>query len=79
MTLMPAQLNLWLMAFNLCLPAYPLDGGRIFADLLLLCGVPVRTAAIITVALAVAIAAGLIAWGIVKVAVLTMAVRMAGS
>lgn len=75
MLFIPVQLNLWLMTFNLCLPAYPLDGGRIFADLLLLCRVPVRTAAIITVAVAVAIAAGLVAWGIVRVAVLTLAVR----
>ena len=69
------QLNLYLMAFNLCLPAYPLDGGRIFADLLLICRVPVRTAAIATVVLAVAIAGGLIAWGIIEVAILTAAVR----
>ncbi len=68
------QLNLYIMAFNLLLPAYPLDGGRIFADLLLLCGVNARTTAIITVVLAVAIAGALIAWGIVEVAILTIAV-----
>jgi Zn-dependent protease len=68
------QLNLYLMVFNLLLPAYPLDGGRIFADLLILCGVPIRTAAIITVAVAVVFAGGLIAWGIVEVAILTVAV-----
>ncbi|EIE24679.1 hypothetical protein COCSUDRAFT_65471 [Coccomyxa subellipsoidea C-169] len=69
-----SQLNLYIMAFNLLLPAYPLDGGRIFADLLLLCGVNARTTAIITVVLAVAIAGALIAWGIVEVAILTIAV-----
>ncbi len=62
------------MAFNLLLPAYPLDGGRIFADLLLMCGVNVRTAAIVTEVLAIAIAGGLIAWGVIEVAILTVAV-----
>jgi Zn-dependent protease len=69
------QLNLYLMAFNLLLPAYPLDGGRIFADALLLCRVPVRVAAYITAALAVAIAAGLIAWGIIRLSFITALVR----
>lgn len=68
------QLNLYLMAFNLLLPAYPLDGGRILADLLLLCGVNVRVAAIVTLVLAVAIAGALVAWGIIEVAILTVAV-----
>lgn len=62
------------MAFNLLLPAYPLDGGRIFADVLLMCGVNVRVAAIVTVVLAVAIAGALIAWGIIEVAILTVGV-----
>lgn len=68
------QLNIYLMAFNLLLPAYPLDGGRIFADLLLLCGVPLKAAAITTVVLAALISGGLIAWGIIEVAILTVAV-----
>ena len=69
------QLNLYLMAFNLLLPAYPLDGGRIFADAMVLCRVPVRVAAYITAGLAVAIAVALIAWGVVREAFITVLVR----
>ncbi|KAK9816996.1 hypothetical protein WJX72_008022 [[Myrmecia] bisecta] len=68
------QLNLFLMAFNLLLPAYPLDGGRIFADLLLLCGLGEVLAAQITIAVAVLVAAGILAWGIYEQAILTVAV-----
>ena len=68
------QLNAWLMAFNLLLPAYPLDGGRILVDLLLLCRVPVKPTAIVTVALAVCVAVLLVVWGFVRFAVLTIAV-----
>ena len=42
-------LNLLLFLFNLCVPAYPLDGGRILSAGLLLAGVPVHAAANITV------------------------------
>ena len=68
------QLNIWLMAFNLLLPAYPLDGGRILVDLLLICQVPVRPAAIVTVALAIIVAVLIMVWGFVKTAILTIAV-----
>ena len=68
------QLNLFLMAFNLLLPAYPLDGGRIFADLLLMCGLDVVLAAKITVALAVAVAVGVGIYGIWASSILTLAV-----
>jgi Zn-dependent protease len=68
------QLNIWLMAFNLLLPAYPLDGGRILVDLLLMCRVPVRPAAIVTVALAIIVAVLIMVWGFVKTAILTIAV-----
>ena len=30
------QLNVGMCLFNLCIPAYPLDGGRIFIDTLLM-------------------------------------------
>ena len=41
-------LNLILFLFNLLIPAYPLDGGQIFASALLMCGLPASTAAMIT-------------------------------
>lgn len=58
------QLNIGLFAFNLLLPAYPLDGGRILADLLLICRVGVYTAAKITAAVATLLGAGVLAFGI---------------
>jgi Zn-dependent protease len=58
------QLNLVLMAFNLLLPAYPLDGGRILADLMLIAGVPAVIAAYITITLATLCGAGLIVCGV---------------
>lgn len=51
------------MVFNLCVPAYPLDGGRIFADLMLIAGIPTATAAKIVIAVAVVVAAGMIIVG----------------
>lgn len=71
------QLNIWLMAFNLLLPAYPLDGGRILVDLLLICRVPIKPAAIVTVSLAVCVAVLLLVWGFVRTAILTIAVSHA--
>ena len=70
------QLNIWLMAFNLLLPAYPLDGGRILVDLLLLCRVPVKPTACVTVALALCVAVLLLVWGFVRTAILTIAVSI---
>ena len=68
------QLNIWVMAFNLLLPAYPLDGGRILVDLMLLCRVPIKVTAGFTVGLAVIVAVLLLVWGFVKTAILTIAV-----
>lgn len=76
---MLVQLNIWLMAFNLLLPAYPLDGGRILVDLLLLCRVPVKPTAIVTVVLAVCVAVLLMIWGFVRTAILTIAVCISAS
>ena len=73
------QLNAWLMAFNLLLPAYPLDGGRILVDLLLLCRVPVKITAIVTVGLAVLVAVLLVVWGFVRFSILTIAVSFTAS
>lgn len=50
--------------FNLCLPCYPLDGGRIFADALLTRGIPPERAAAIVVRVSAAIVLGLLIYGI---------------
>jgi len=60
-------LNLIIFAFNLFIPAYPLDGGRCFAAMLVLGGVPVPKAAIITAVTAELIAGCMIAFGVYQV------------
>ncbi|GLC63801.1 hypothetical protein PLESTF_000084400 [Pleodorina starrii] len=47
-------LNLCLFLFNLCIPAYPLDGGRILTNALLIAGVHLRTTAIVVAGTAAA-------------------------
>jgi len=58
--------NLFIMAFNLLVPAYPLDGGRIFASTLIICGVKRDRAAMITAVTALILAAGIGMWGIIS-------------
>mmetsp|Transcript_25473 Transcript_25473/g.33271 ORF Transcript_25473/g.33271 Transcript_25473/m.33271 type:complete len:286 (-) Transcript_25473:130-987(-) len=57
-------INVLVMAFNLLLPCYPLDGGRIFANTLLLCKVEAKKAAYITCGFAFPIACLIILWGV---------------
>lgn len=68
------QLNIALAAFNLLLPAYPLDGGRIFADLMLLAGVSPERAAKATAGVATLGGAVVIGLGIWWRSFLTIAV-----
>lgn len=73
MSVLSAQsfwLNLFLMIFNLFVPAYPLDGGRCLAATLILCGVSVRRTALATSVTGMLIAMGLAVWGLVSFFVL---------
>lgn len=56
-------LNISLFVFNLFVPAYPLDGGRILVDALLSCRVPIPTTAKVTAAVAALCATGLLVYG----------------
>lgn len=65
-------INISLMLFNLFVPAYPLDGGRIFASVLLLCGVPVATAAAVTAGVSMVLGGVIVALGIYMMQFLTI-------
>jgi len=67
-------MNLSLMAFNLFVPAYPLDGGRIFVDTMLIAGVRPDLTAKVTCAVATLISVGLIVWGCVQFQLITILV-----
>ncbi|KAI8470627.1 MAG: hypothetical protein J3K34DRAFT_252144 [Monoraphidium minutum] len=65
LTSLALYMNIFIFAFNLLIPAYPLDGGRIFVDSLLACGVVPTAAAKITLGVAVPIAAAILVFGAV--------------
>ena len=65
-------LNIYLLLFNLLIPAYPLDGSRIISNALALCGVPVRTAGWIVITLSVIMSCGLLAYGFILSQFLTL-------
>jgi Zn-dependent protease len=61
------QMNISIMLLNLLIPAYPLPGGRIFADILRIAGVPANTAAKIMVVVGLVIGIGLVIVGALRV------------
>lgn len=68
-------LNLVLFCFNLLIPAYPLDGGRVFgSSLILFLGMDNRKAAKVTAGTAM-----LIGFGMMSYALVTLLMKSAGS
>lgn len=61
------QLNIGLLLFNLFLPAFPLDGGRILADLMLMRGVGVERAAKVTAGTATVLGCAVLGLGIWRI------------
>jgi hypothetical protein len=61
-----------IFVFNLCLPVYPLDGGRILVDSLLACGVAPPTAAKVAIGVALPLATAILVYGAVRVQVTTI-------
>ena len=57
-------LNLLLMWFNIFIPSYPLDGGRLITSTLLLMGVALNKAALLTCFASILFASAIFAWSI---------------
>ena len=58
-------MNVVMFAFNLGIPAYPLDGGRILVDLFAMCNFERDSAAGVTWALSAFLGAGILTYGVV--------------
>lgn len=56
-------LNIFLFLFNVCVPAYPLDGCRMLMALLAMCSVPLVTTATIIICLSAVMSLGVITYG----------------
>lgn len=57
-------LNVYLMAFNLFIPAYPLDGSRILTSALAICGASIELASAVVIGISAVMSLGLLAYGI---------------
>lgn len=60
------QVNIVILIFNLFIPAYPLDGGRIVADSLLMMGIPEETCGKIMAGVSLPLALGIIIYGFIQ-------------
>ena len=65
-----------LFVFNLCVPMYPLDGGRVLCDTMMLAGYSVEQSARVTLIVTVPLAVGALLWGFFTASYLLMAMAV---
>jgi len=65
-----------LFVFNLCVPMYPLDGGRVLCDSMMLAGHSVEASAKVTIGVTLPLAAGAILWGFLTSSYLLIAMAV---